>query len=86
MLESLFREHNNRKRVEKMREQNLQEKALIEKIRTLPPEKIAEVEDFIDFLRQQNGDRLLTQAAAKLSENAFQIVWQNPEDDDYDRL
>jgi hypothetical protein len=69
-----------------MREQNLQEKALIEKIRTLPPEKIDEVAGFIDFLFQRSGDGLLTQAAAKLSEDAFQIVWQNPEDDDYDRL
>ena len=69
-----------------MREQNVKENTLIEKIRTLPPEKVAEVEDFVDFLRHRNEDGLLTQAAAKLSENAFQKVWDNPEDDDYDRL
>ena len=69
-----------------MREQNVKENTLIEKIRTLPPEKVAEVEDFVDFLRHRNEDDLLTQAAAKLSENAFQKVWDNPEDDDYDRL
>lgn len=69
-----------------MTEQNMQEQTLIEKIRTLPPEKVAEVEDFVDFLRQRNEDRRLTQAAAKLSGNAFQKVWDNPEDDDYDRL
>lgn len=63
-----------------------QEQLLIEKIRTLTPERIAEVEDFVDFLRQQNVDRLLTQAAAKLSENSFQKVWGNPEDADYDNL
>jgi hypothetical protein len=63
-----------------------QEQILIEKIRTLTPERIAEVEDFVDFLRQQNVDRLLTQAAAKLSENSFQKVWDNPEDADYDNL
>jgi hypothetical protein len=69
-----------------MRDQNVHGQALIEKIRSLPPEKIAEVEDFVDFLRQRTEDRFLTKAAAKLSENAFQKVWNNPQDDDYDRL
>ena len=63
-----------------------QEQVLIEKIRTLSPEKIAEVENFVDFLRQLNEYRRLTQAAAKLSEPSFQKVWDNLEDDDYDRL
>jgi hypothetical protein len=40
----------------------------------------------IDFLRHRSEDRFLSKAAAKLSENAFQKVWSNPEDDDYDRL
>ena len=69
-----------------MGKQNLKEHALIEKIRGLPPEKVAEVEDFVDFLRQRNEDRRLTQAAAKLSEKAFRKVWDNPDDADYDRL
>ena len=63
-----------------------QARSLIEKIRTLPPERIAEVEDFVDFLRQRSADIQLTQAAAKLSEESFQKVWNNPEDDDYDKL
>ena len=63
-----------------------QEQTLIEKIRALPPEKVLEVEDFIDFLRQYRVDRQLTQAAAKLSEKVFQEVWDNPEDADYDFL
>jgi hypothetical protein len=36
--------------------------ALILKIRGLPPEKVAEVEDFVEFLAQRD-DRRLTQAA-----------------------
>lgn len=32
------------------------EKALLEKIRRLPPEKIKEVEDFVDFIGQSEGD------------------------------
>ena len=63
-----------------------QEQSLIEKIRGLTPEKVAEVEDFVDFLCQRNIDRRLTQAATKLSEKAFQKVWDNPDDADYDKL
>jgi hypothetical protein len=63
-----------------------QEQVLIEKIRTLPPDKIVEVEDFVDFLRQRNEDRRLTEAAAKLSEKAFHQVWDNLDDADYDHL
>ena len=69
-----------------MAEQNIQEQALIEKIRALPPEKVAEVEDFIDFLRHRNEDRQLVQASAGLSEKAFGKVWDNPDDAEYDNL
>lgn len=63
-----------------------QAQSLIDKIRTLPPERVAEVENFVDFLRQRNADLRLTQAAAKLSEDSFKKVWDNPEDAEYDRL
>ncbi len=69
-----------------MKRQMMQERTLIEKIRSLRPERVAEVEDFVDFLRQRDEDRRLVQAAAKLSENAFQEVWDNTDDADYDRL
>lgn len=62
------------------------EQMLIEKIRALPRERVLEVEDFIDFLRQSSEDRRLSRAAAKLSEKAFQEVWDNPEDAEYDKL
>lgn len=63
----------------------MQEKELIEKIKALPPEKIAEVGDFIDFLAHRD-DRLSVKAAAKLSEPAFAEVWNNPDDAEYDTL
>jgi hypothetical protein len=69
-----------------MRDPDTQEQVLIQKIRGLPPERIAEVEDFVDFLHHRSEDRFLSKAAAKLSEKAFQQAWNNPEDDDYDRL
>jgi hypothetical protein len=59
---------------------------LLEKIRSLSPERLAEVEDFVDFLRQRSDDIPLSFAAMKLSEDAFRKVWDNPDDADYDRL
>lgn len=61
----------------------MQEKELIEKIRELSPDKIAEVVDFVDFLAHRT-DRLLVQVAARISEPAFAKVWDNPEDAEYD--
>ena len=65
---------------------NPREAALMEKIRALPPERVHEVEDFVDFLKLRDEDRRLIREAAKLSEKAFQDVWDNPEDAAYDRL
>ncbi len=64
----------------------MSDQTLIEKIRSLPPEKVAEVEDFVDFLKLHDEERRLLGAAAKLSEDAFRRVWDNPDDADYDRL
>ncbi len=69
-----------------MNRQTIQDETLIKKIRSLRPERVAEVEDFVDFLRQRDEDRRLVQAAARLSENTFQKVWDNTDDADYDRL
>lgn len=66
--------------------QNSASLKLIEKIEMLPPDKVVEVEDFIDFLRMRLEDHCLTQAATKLSENAFREVWDNPDDAAYDQL
>lgn len=59
--------------------------ALIEKIKSLPPERVAEVEDFVDFIAQRD-ERRLVQAASKLSEESFRQVWDNEEDSVYDQL
>jgi hypothetical protein len=62
------------------------EQKLLEKIKRLPPEKAAEVEDFVDFLSQRESERELARAASRLSEGAFAKVWDNQDDADYDRL
>ncbi len=59
---------------------------LIDKLEALPPERIAEVEDFVDFLKQRDLDRQWTQAATKTAEPAFAKVWDNPDDAAYDAL
>ena len=60
--------------------------ALIEKLNTLPLDRLAEVEDFVDFIRQRDQDRALFRAASAASEPAFAAVWNNLEDDVYDAL
>ncbi len=62
------------------------EPALIEKIKQLPPQRLAEVEDFVDFLRTREDEQRLTQAAARASEASFGGVWNNDEDSAYDRM
>jgi hypothetical protein len=61
-------------------------RALIEKIQALPAERIAEVEDFVDFIRLRDQERSLTRAAAATSAPAFAEIWSNPDDNAYDDL
>jgi len=62
------------------------EQVLIDKIRQLPPQRLAEVEDFVDFLRTREDGQRLVHAAAKMAEASFAAVWENDEDAAYDRL
>jgi hypothetical protein len=65
---------------------NPPDQVLLDKIRQLPPQRMAEVEDFIDFLRAREDERRLTHTAAKASEASFAQVWDNDEDAAYDRM
>ncbi len=62
------------------------EKIIIQKIRTLSPDKVAEELEFVDFISQRDRDSRLLKAGNKLAEEAFKKVWDNTEDDVYDRL
>ncbi len=55
---------------------------LIGKIAALPAERVAQVEDFVDFLR----DRERVRAFSAASETVFANLWDNPEDAAYDAL
>jgi len=60
----------------------MQDKELIEKIKALPPDQIAEVVDFVNCLAHRD-DQLLVKAASRLSEPTFAAVWNNPDDAEY---
>lgn len=51
-----------------------------------PPQRLAEIEDFVDFLRTREDEQRLVHAATKIAEASFAAVWDNDEDAAYDRL
>lgn len=59
---------------------------VVEKLKDLSPERLAEVEDFIDFVSRRAQDRALTASAMAISEPALEKVWDNDEDAAYDEL
>ena len=63
-----------------------QAQALLEKLAELPSEKIAEVEDFIDFLRQRQEEGSFAALSTRLSEPVLRKIWDNPQDAAYDQL
>lgn len=58
----------------------------VAKLKRLPAAKVAEVEDFIDFISQRETDGSLTQAAKAISEPVLDQIWDNEADAEYDRL
>ena len=59
---------------------------LVAKIQSLPADRVAEVEDFIDFITTREQEQALVRAARAASAPAFAQVWDNPENDAYDEL
>lgn len=53
---------------------------MLEKLEHLSPERLAEVDDFIDFLQQRDQERLLSRDFAQASNDAFAKVWDNEDD------
>ena len=60
--------------------------ALLEKIEALPAARVAEVEDFVDFVTARERDQTLRSDFASRGSAAFARVWDNPEDSIYDEL
>ena len=59
-------------------DEKVDKQSILEKLWSLSPDRLAEVEDFVDFLVHR-------QAAGQLATAAFTRVWDNPADADYDR-
>lgn len=62
------------------------DQVLIEKLKSLPPQRRAEVEDFVDFLRSRDEEQRFAHAVSQVSEPAFKAIWDNSDDAEYDRL
>ena len=60
--------------------------ALLERIKALPPERIAEIDDFVAFITAREQERMLIRFAAQTSAPAFAAIWDNPDDAAYDEL
>ena len=59
---------------------------VVQKLEALAPNRIDEVEDFIDFLSQRDTDQQLTHAAMAASELTLSAIWNNDDDAEYDQL
>lgn len=59
---------------------------LTEKLAQLPPERIAEVVDFVDFIAEREHDRRIVRTAQAASETTLASIWNNDADAAYDRL
>lgn len=57
---------------------------LVEKLRQLPPDRLAEVEDFIDFLNQRYRQAQATVAAMAATQPVLESIWDNEADAVYD--
>ena len=61
-------------------------KALFENISALPSDRLAEIEDFVDFISARERERALSRAALRASAPVLAAVWDDPENDVYDAL
>ena len=59
---------------------------MVKKLEALPLTKVAEVEDFIDFLASRDGDRMLVKGAQAVTTHSLKTIWDNADDAEYDRL
>jgi uncharacterized membrane protein len=59
---------------------------MLEKLAHLSPDRLIEVEDFIDFLQQRDQDKRVRHDFSHATEASFSKVWDNSDDALYDRL
>ena len=59
---------------------------MIKKLDQISPERLAEIDDFIDFIRLRDQNNTLYKDFIRASESAFVKVWDNDDDAVYDTL
>ena len=64
----------------------LSSEQVFHRLEQLPPERRAEVADFVDFLAQREHKQAETAVIAQLSAPALEKIWDNPDDAEYDTL
>lgn len=67
-----------------MQSQMRQIEQVVRKLQLLPPDRVSEVEDFIEFLSRPGQDQQLVQAAMAASQPALSEIRNNAEDAEYD--
>ena len=58
---------------------------ILEKLKRLSPERLTEVDDFVDFLNQRDQDKRLRKDYTPASEHSFKEVWDNDDHTAYDK-
>ncbi|PZN83408.1 MAG: toxin-antitoxin system, antitoxin component, Xre family protein [Candidatus Methylumidiphilus alinenensis] len=59
---------------------------VVEKLQHLSPKRLAEADDFIDFIQLRDQSDSLRRDFALASEAAFAKIWDNDDDAIYDKL
>lgn len=59
---------------------------MVKKLDHMSPERLKEIDDFIDFIRLRDRDSQLHNDFVQASESAFEKVWDNDDDAVYDSL
>lgn len=59
---------------------------LTEKLAHLPPARLAEVVDFVDFIAEREHERIVVRATQIASETRLAQLWTNDADAAYDLL
>ncbi len=57
---------------------------VVQKLKALPAERLAEVENFIDLLNRRGHNRAATRAAMAITQSRLEAVWDNEDDAVYD--
>lgn len=64
----------------------IQVENMIEKLKHVPPDRLAEISDFIDFILQKDQENRLKRDFVQASEASFANIWDNDEDSAYDSI